>query len=299
MEKGEILFLENVRFYKGEVKDDKSFAKKLAKLGDVYVNNAFSVSHRKHASLSAIKGYLPSYAGILLEEELDHLQKVLDPKKPMVLIMGGAKTPTKIKLIKKLEPKADKIMLGGVVANDFLAAYGLEVGRSMSDKESIKAAKRILSPRTIRNARTKRKILLPVDVVVSTKGSKKDMAKVKNVNDIARQDIIYDIGPDTVKFYSQFIKEANTIVWNGPLGKFEDNKFSSGSICIAEVMAARSRGPAFGLAGGGESVNVLHRADAANNIDWVSTGGGAMLTYLSGGNMPGLKGLFTKHIRAV
>jgi phosphoglycerate kinase len=277
---GEIIMLENVRFEVGEKKNDKKFAKSLAKLADIYVNDAFAVSHRAHASVSVIKNYLPSYAGLLLAKEVVNLNKALNPKKPLITIIGGAKISTKINLIKKLEKKSSQILLGGGVANNFLLARGYEIGRSIFDKEDINFAKKFKS----------KKLILPVDVVTSVR-SNGGVAKAKGIKNVNKIDYIYDIGPETIRLYAHYIKKAATIIWNGPMGKFEEDKFKHGTMSLAITVAARSKGWAFGVVGGGETVEALKLTKMFSDVDWVSTGGGAMLSYLGGEKMPGLEGL--------
>lgn len=280
MRPGEIIFLENVRFAAGELKNDKKFAKSLAALADIYVNDAFAVSHRAQASVSAIKSFLPSYAGLLLEKEIKALQRALKPKKPLVAVMGGAKISTKAPIIKNIYPAANKILLGGGLANSFLKYHGYEIGRSLYDQESLKVIKRLM----VGKAKDK-KIILPVDVVVKISTGK---VKAKAVGDVGKQDIILDIGPKTVELYAGLIKSAKTIIWNGPMGKFEEARFRSGTISVARVIASHSSGRAYGLAGGGETVEALKLSGMMEYVDWVSTAGGAMLAYLSKDKMPGL-----------
>lgn len=276
---GEILFLENLRFDKGEEANDKNFAKGLARLADVYVNDAFSVCHREHASVKAIKKYLPSFSGLLLEQEISNLDKIKNPAKPLAVLMGGAKIKTKINLIKNLDKKASHILIGGALANNFFKAKGLPVGQSLIDKESVAIAKKLLS---------NKKIILPIDVVVQKKTGGKSSAAVKLVEKVSKDEAILDIGPQTIKRYAQILKEAKTIVWNGPLGFFEDEHFRHGTLALGQVIASRSRGQTFGVVGGGETLEVLKMTKMEGYIDWVSMGGGAMLAYLGGEKMPGL-----------
>lgn len=276
IKEGEILILENLRFYKEEKKNSKKFAKELANFADIYINDAFAVSHRKHVSVCAIKDYMPSFAGMLLANEIKNLNKVLNPNQPLVTIIGGAKIATKISLIKNIYKKSFKILIGGALANNFFVAHNLEIGKSLIDKKSIKIAKKLKN----------RSIILPVDVIVSDLLMKK--AKVKNINNINKNDIILDIGPKTIKLYSNYIKKAKTIIWNGPMGMFENKHFKHGTLSIARVIASRSTGTAFGVAGGGETIKALKMVKMIDYMDWVSTGGGAMLAYLSGERMPGL-----------
>jgi len=322
MKNGQILMLENLRFYKGEESNNKKFAKELAMLVDLYVNDAFGVSHRNHASVSAIKKYLPSYAGVLLEQELMNLNKVLKPEKPLILIIGGAKIATKIKLIKKLGKLARRILIGGALANNFFKAHKLEVGKSVVDSQSIKFAKKWKS----------KNIILPIDVVVCRRKDGSGQARVKNVymvnpvrkmpfvrvkpqtaanysnsqfsqrtfsNGVNKNEIILDIGPETIRLYNNFIKKAKTIIWNGPMGMFEQEHFKHGTLAIARVIAACSGGSTFGVAGGGETVEALKMTKMLDYVDWVSTGGGAMLAYLGGERMPGLMKLEVSRRRSI
>jgi phosphoglycerate kinase len=273
---GEILFLENLRFDRGEEKNDRKFAKKLAKLADVYVNEAFSVCHRNHASVSALRKMLPSFSGFLLEEEIANLDKIKNPVKPLVIMMGGAKIKTKINLIKKLGKKATKILIGGALANNFFRAMGLSVGRSLIDKDSVLIAEKLLADK---------KIILPVDAAVESG----KIARRKIIDDIGKNEIIYDIGPETIRLYAEILRGARTIIWNGPLGAFEKPPFRYGTLSLGQVVAARSRGKTFGVVGGGETIEALKMTRMENYIDWISTGGGAMLAYLGGEKMPGLE----------
>jgi len=289
--KGTIFFLENLRFFPGEANNDLRFAKQLASLGDVYVNDAFAVSHRAAASVSGIKKYIKSYAGWLLSEEVEHLNKVLNPKKPLVVVIGGQKMNTKTKLISNLYRRADYLLIGGALANNFILAQGYKVGKSLVDKDSITIAQGLL-----KKAKSRRKhpeIITPIDVIVKDTTAKKGKVAVnwRLVNKVGPKEMIGDLGPQTISLFAEYIKKANTIVWNGPLGKFEDSDFQKSTIIIARLIASRSRGRAFGLAGGGETVEALHLSKMGQYMDWVSTAGGAMLAYLSGEKLPGLKGL--------
>ncbi len=274
---GQIIFLENLRFDKGEEVNSPVFAKKLSSLADIYINEAFSVCHRKHASVNAIKKLLPSYSGFLLSQEVEMLNKVVKPKKPLIVVMGGAKIKTKINLINNLNKKSSKILIGGGLANTFLKAKGINVGKSLIDKDGLLIAKRLLK---------NKKIILPIDAIVSSSPDGKPV--LKDIKDIKKDEYIFDIGPKTVRFYSELIKSAKTIVWNGPLGMFEKEQFKHGTIAIATLIAARSRGKTFGVVGGGETIEAINMTKMQSYVDWVSTGGGAMLSYLGGEKMPGL-----------
>jgi len=287
MAAGQIVFLENLRFYPGEEKDDKQFAKQLSRFSDIYINNAFAVSHRGHASVSAIKAFLPAYAGLLLEQEVSSIERALKPHKPLVVVIGGAKIGTKLPIIKNFINKASQILVGGAVANDFLQSLGYEVGKSKVSGDVNLAKQAIAMYKKAGNA----KIILPLDLVVSKKKDGSGHLTVKSVSSVAKDDYIYDIGPKTISFYSRYLKQANTIAWNGPMGWFEQDSFKHGTIALARVIASRSSGRAFGVVGGGETVEALKLAGMFDQMDWVSTGGGAMLDFLAGEPMPGLKGI--------
>lgn len=287
LEPGQVIFLENLRFYPGEEKDEKAFARQLARPADIYINNAFAVSHRAHASVSAIKSYLPSYAGLLLEQEVTSIERALKPKKPLVVVIGGAKIGTKLPIIKNFIKTASQILVGGAVANDFLQSLGYEVGKSKVSGDARLAKQAVAMYKKAGN----KKIILPLDLVVSKKKDGKGQLAVKSVSSVAKDEYIYDIGPKTIHFYSRYLKQANTIAWNGPMGWFEQDSFKHGTVALARVMAARSSGRAFGVVGGGETVEALKMAGMFDEVDWVSTGGGAMLDFLAGEPMPGLKGI--------
>jgi len=284
---GELAILENIRFYPGEEKDDKKFAKNLASLGQIYVNDAFAVSHRAHASVAAVTKFLPSYAGPLLEAEIENLGKLLQkPKRPFVVLLGGAKISTKIGVIKNLLKIADKILIGGALANNFLAARDAELGASFYEKDYIGEARNLL---------TNPKIMLPVDFLTS-----ESVKKAVNVRRehfpvaLHRKETIVDMGPHTIGEFAEVLKQAKTIVWNGPLGITEVPEFSHGSVALARLIAARSSGKVFGVVGGGDTIPVLERTGHAAFVDWISTGGGAMLEFLEGKILPGVAPLIVK-----
>ena len=278
---GEIIFLENLRFYSGELTNDDKFAKQLADFADLYVNDAFAVSHRDQASVSAIKKYLPSYAGLLLSEEVRGLSKILKPKKPLVVIMGGAKISTKAPLMSKLYSESGQILIGGALANNFWKFQKFNIGKSLYDAGSEEYVKKFF-----KRGKLMPKIFLPLDVIVKTKTGE---AVCKKSSEVLSSDLIYDIGPETITLYASFIRKARTLIWNGPMGKFEENSFKHGTINIATLIAARSRGRAYGVVGGGETITALKITKMSEYVDWISTAGGAMLTFLGGGKMPGLK----------
>jgi len=294
LEPGGIVMLENLRFNHGEYDNDPAFAKSLASLADVYVNDAFAVCHRDQASVSAINKYRTVYAGLLLTKELTALNKILKPKKPLVIVMGGAKIGTtmggikvgsKASLIAKLSPLASSILIGGALANSFFKFRGWEIGRSLCDKDSVAIIKKLFSNRKLSS-----KIKLPLDVVVKDRQGR---ARVVSPQAVKKDETILDIGPKTIAAYAVEIRLAKTLVWNGPMGKYEEKSFKHGTLAIASLIAARSSGRAYGLVGGGETVDALKLSKMEEYVDWISTAGGAMLTYLGGGKMPGLKGLLS------
>jgi len=283
---GEIIFLENLRFEKGELANDPAFAKRLATGADYYINDAFAVSHRDQASVSAIKKYLPSYAGLLLEKEVKALNKVLKPKPPLVVIIGGEKITTKAPLIGRLYAQADKILLGSALADNFFRPPKPTNRPSFYDVDVSACLKQFFVGRKL-----KPKIILPVDVVVKTKSNQ---AQAKSPAAVKPNEAILDIGPKTISLFAPYIKAASTLVWNGPMGQFEDERFRFGTLAIARLVASRASGPAYGVVGGGETLAALKMSQMAEYVDWISTAGGAMLTYLGGGKMPGLDKIVTK-----
>ncbi|PIT90160.1 MAG: phosphoglycerate kinase, partial [Candidatus Komeilibacteria bacterium CG10_big_fil_rev_8_21_14_0_10_41_13] len=257
----------------------KRFAKKLAKLADYYVNEAFAVSHRKHSSLNAITKYLPAYAGLNLANEVLQLEKVLNSKvKPKVALIGGKKLTSKIGAVKNLLDKMDYVLLGGAAANNVLKAMDYEVGKSLIDKDSLPLAKRVLD----------NKLRMPIDVVVASSLKASAGSRVKAIGQLDSKDIILDIGPDTIQLYGEIIKEAKLVVWNGPLGYFEVKKYQQGSAKVAGQIA---KAGSYSLAGGGETVQLIDELKLRTDFDFVSTGGGAMLEFLAGKILPGLRPL--------
>lgn len=279
LEHGGILFLENLRFYSGEEENDTKFISTLATFGDVYVNDAFSVAHRKESSVYGVAQKLPSYAGFSLLNEIEGLNKAIkNPRQPLIVIMGGAKISDKIDTIHFLAPRAEKMLIGGAIANSFLQALGYEIGIS-------KVAEVSLAKELIRQYRDK--IILPLDVVVAK--SPGGAGRATNPEKVLPFEAIYDIGPKTIKEFAKLIKQAQTLIWNGPLGLIEEKKFAIGSRAIAQVFASRTKGRAYGVVGGGETLEVIDQMKVGEFIDHVSAGGGAMLEYLSGKVLPGIK----------
>jgi phosphoglycerate kinase len=286
LQQRKIILLENLRFYPGEEENNPDFAKRLARLGDVYVNDAFSVSHRNHASIVGLPQYLPSCAGLLFEEEIKTLKKFLkEPKHPLLVIVGGAKISTKLKLIKHFLKKADKLILGGALANTVLKARGFKVGRSIIEKEMIEEAKKLVL--------TKGKVYLPIDAVVSTDISGRAKSRNVSIDKVKEEELILDIGPETTRLFKEIISQARMIIWNGPMGLFEVGKFNSGSEETAKAVAQSS---AFSMVGGGDTIVLLKQLDLFDKIDHVSTGGGAMLSFLAEEKLPGLEVLREKNL---
>lgn len=279
--KNRIFVLDNLRFFDGEERDCKKLGKSLASLASVYVNDAFAVSHRANSSVSAIKSFLPSYAGFLVQKEIDNLNKILKPEKPFVAVMGGAKISTKIPIVNKIYPVASQVLVAGALANNFFMAQGLNIGKSLASEKEAEVAKKYLKMT---------KIILPIDAVVKTDiSAKKSIVSVKKISEISDNDTILDIGPKTIALFSKYISSAKTVVWNGPLGMFEEKAFQKGTLEIAKKIAKQAGKKTFCAVGGGETIEALNLSGVAKKINWVSTGGGAMLSYLSGENMPGLK----------
>jgi phosphoglycerate kinase len=275
-----IILLENIRFYKEEKENDRNFAKELAKTADCFINEAFSASHRKAASLCAITEFLPSYSGKLLEKELASLDKVLEnPEKPLVMILGGSKTKDKLPLVEEFLEKADYILLGGVIANTVLKANDFSIGQSFFEKEVINEAKKIGSK--------KAEVVLPGDFVVLNKENKK---QIKELGLIDNEDNIFDIGPMTINSFSNIISKAKTVFFNGPMGKFEDIKFSKGTNEVMRAILENNK--AFSVIGGGETIASLKNLNSKFKVSdsvFLSTGGGAILEYLTGKSLPGLR----------
>lgn len=282
MRRGEILLLENLRFQAGEEKNDETFAKELAKLGDIYINDAFGVCHRRHASVVAITKFLPNAAGLLLAKEINALNRIIkEPSKPLVVIIGGVKISTKIKLIKKFLDKDDQVILGGALANTVLHTKGIAIGESLIEESLIPAVQKL--------DLTNNKLHIPVDAVVCTDKRGNTPVRVAPIGKTRKNELILDIGPETEKLYGQVIKGAKTIIWNGPMGMFEVEKFSHGTKAIAEAIADNSS--AFSIIGGGETIALISQMGILQKFDHISTGGGAMLSFLAGEEMPGIEAL--------
>lgn len=282
MENGDLLVLENVRFDKGEKKNSKSLASSLASLADLYVNDAFSVSHRAHASLEAIVKELPSYAGPSLVHEISVLGSIFDkPKKPFVLVMGGLKAKDKIAVMKRLFNFADQIVVGGALANAFLKAQNLNIGKSVYDAEGVKMARGLLK-------RGAGKFILPVDVRVAKSLRSRLRSRVVAIDNIRATDHVVDMGPESIKQVNKLIRKSQMIVWNGPFGLCEVKAFSVGTEAVARAMARRT-GKATTVVGGGDTLPVVDALNLAHRYTLLSSGGGAMLDYLAGKKLPGIE----------
>jgi len=277
---GELALCENVRFEKGEEEDDDALARRMAKLCDVFVMDAFGTAHRAQASTNGVARFAPvACAGPLLVAELEALGAALDkPKHPLVAIIGGSKVSTKIEVLQSLSTKVDELILGGGIANTVLAAAGAPVGKSLYEPHQVPFAKRLLAGEF-----GKAKIPLPTDVVVGASLEPSARGRVKSVKDVAADEMILDIGPDTAASYATGIDRAGTIVWNGPVGVFEHLEFAAGTRRVAEAVAASS---AFSIAGGGDTLAAIEQFGVGGRISYISTGGGAFLEFLEGKKLP-------------
>ncbi|MGI6361224.1 MAG: phosphoglycerate kinase [Bacillota bacterium] len=284
---GQILLLENLRFYTEEQNNDPVFAKKLADLADIYVDDAFGTAHREHASIVGITKYLPAVCGLLLEKELTKLGATLkSPARPFVSIIGGAKVADKIDVIESLLQKVDKILIGGGMAYTFFAAQGYDMQKCLVDESKLAWAKELLS-----RPEAKAKIVLPIDTVVAAEISADAPEKVVSMDAIPAGWMGLDIGPETIKLFRKEIDKAQTIIWNGPCGVFEIPQFARGTMAIAKMLAESS---AYTIVGGGDSVAAVRAAKVVDVIDHVSTGGGASLKLLQGKRLPGVVALDDK-----
>jgi phosphoglycerate kinase len=284
---GEILLLENLRFHAGEEKNDLDFAKALARLGDLYVNDAFSCAHRAHASTEAIARLLPAAAGLLMQAELDHLTKALEtPQRPVAAIVGGAKVSTKLDLLGNLVQKVDLLVIGGGMANTFLFANGIAIGKSLAEREMAETARNVLQK--ARDAGCD--ILLPEDATVAAKLEAGVESCVVSINAVPADQMILDVGPQTADAIARRLEGCRTLVWNGPLGAFETAPFDAGTTRLAVRVAELTReGRLLSVAGGGDTVAALGKAGVVNALTYVSTAGGAFLEWLEGKTLPGVK----------
>jgi phosphoglycerate kinase len=282
---GEVLVLENTRFYKGEEKNDPQIAQGLAKLAELYVNDAFGSAHRAHASTEGVARLLPAVGGFLMEKEIQYLGKAIaDPKKPFVAILGGAKVSDKIGVIRNLLSKADTILIGGGMANTFFRAEGYPTGDSLVEEEALETAKQLLAEGGSR-------LRLPVDLVIAQAFEAEAASRVISTGPVPEGWRILDIGPESVEAFGKVIKEAGTVVWNGPMGVFEFPRFALGTFGIARAVADSQ---AVSIVGGGDSVAAINQSGLADRITHISTGGGASLEMLEGLELPGVAALQDK-----
>lgn len=281
---GEVVLCENVRFNKGEKKNDPELGKKMAALCDIFVMDAFGTAHRAQASTHSVAQFaLVACAGPLLSAELDALGKALEhPTKPLTAIVGGSKVSTKLTVLESLSQKVDQLIVGGGIANTFIAAAGYSVGKSLYEEDLVDEAKRLMAQAKANGS----DIPVPVDVVCAKEFSESAEATIKNVADVAEDDMILDIGPETAKQYADIIQKAGTIVWNGPVGVFEIDQFGEGTKTVAMAIA---ESPAFSIAGGGDTLAAIDKYAINDRISYTSTGGGAFLEFLEGKKLPAVE----------
>ena len=283
----EIIFLENIRFYKEEEKNDTSFAKQLASLADLFVNDAFSCSHRTHTSVSKITEFLPSFAGLQLEAELNALKKVTSEiKKPVTCIIGGSKISTKIGIIKNLIPKFNNIIIVGGMANNILHHKGNEIGKSIKEENCEAIIEEIFETSKQHSC----SITFPIDVLVGK--NLRSNSEVKELKEINKDDLILDIGPKTINTIKKVIEKSETVLWNGPAGYFENPNFANGSYEIAKAIVKKNKSKSiYSVVGGGDTIALINEINVIKNFNFVSTAGGAFLEYLEGKDLPGIKAL--------
>lgn len=295
LENGGILLLENTRFHKGEEKNEADFIKALAANGDIYVNDAFSAAHRAHASTEGLARVLPAHAGRTMQAELEALEKGLgNPERPVVAIVGGAKVSTKIDLLKNLVKKVDALVIGGGMANTFLAAQGINVGKSLCEHDLADTAREIMAEAKKAGC----DIVLPVDGVVAREFKAGAANETVPVNAIPADAMMLDVGPESVKSVAAWIDKANTLVWNGPLGAFEIEPFDKATVAAAKRAAEETKaGKLVSVAGGGDTVAALNHAGVADDFTYVSTAGGAFLEWMEGKPLPGVDALHAAHAK--
>jgi phosphoglycerate kinase len=283
---GEILLLENTRFHAGEEMNDPAFAKEVAALGDIFVNDAFSAAHRAHATTEALAHLLPSAAGRSMEQELTHLNKALgDPERPVMAVIGGAKVSSKIALLENLVKRVETLVIGGAMANTFLAAEGIAVGKSLHEPDHLDTARRVIHMSTESGCA----VFLPSDVVVAKEFKAHAAHRTAGVHSVAKDEMILDVGPDTVTAFENRLRGTRTLVWNGPFGAFETPPFDAATVAAAKLVAASTKaGNLLSVAGGGDTVAALNHAGVADAFSYVSTAGGAFLEWLEGRELPGV-----------
>ena len=287
MKAGDVLCLENTRFHPGETRNDPDFATQLAALGDIFVNDAFSAAHRAHASVEGLGRRLPAYAGRSMQDELEALTKILQtPIRPLAAIVGGAKVSTKLDLLGSLLAKVDVLLIGGGMANTFLAARGYSVGKSLCERDLLPTAREIMDKGTAKG----REIVLPVDAVVAKRFEANAPSRVVAADGIGDDEMILDIGPRSIEYVCSVLARVETLVWNGPFGAFELEPFDTATVEIAEAAAElTAAGKIKSVAGGGDTVAALNAAGAADRFTYVSTAGGAFLEWLEGKALPGVE----------
>jgi phosphoglycerate kinase len=289
LQEGELLLLENLRFYEGEENNNPEFAAALAKLGEIYVNDAFSCSHRAHASIVGLAGLLPTAAGRLMQEELENLEIILEkPALPLAAIIGGSKISTKLTLLETLLDKVDLMIIGGGMANTFLKAQGANIGRSICEDNLLDTAREILAQAASKNC----EILLPIDAVVTREFKEMAESRIVDIADIG-DGMMLDVGPKTVNLAMEKLQSMKTVVWNGPLGAFEITPFDCGTTSLARAVAAMTlAGKIKSITGGGDTVSALAKAGVKNSFTYLSTAGGAFLEWLEGKELPGVAALY-------
>jgi phosphoglycerate kinase len=289
---GDVLCLENTRFHRGEEENEQGFVAALAKLGDIWVNDAFSAAHRAHASTEGLGHHLPAYAGRAMQGELDALTRALEtPQRPLAAIVGGAKISTKLDLLGNLLPKVDALIIGGAMANTFLAAEGKPVGKSLIEPDLVATASEIMAEA----AQQRREIILPVDAMVVQEMTARAPTRVVPIDAVGGDDMILDIGPRSIEHVVSVLARTKTLVWNGPFGKFELEPFDTGTVEAAEAAAELSEaGKLVSVAGGGDTVAALNKAGVTDRFTYVSTAGGAFLEWLEGKALPGVEVLRVK-----
>jgi phosphoglycerate kinase len=289
MKDGDVLLLENTRFHAGEEKNDPDFTRQIAALGDIFVNDAFSAAHRAHATTTGLAYLMPSAAGRSMERELSHLQKALgNPERPLLAVVGGAKVSTKIELLQNLVARVEVLVIGGAMANTFLAAQDIAIGKSLYEPDHLETARKVIHMATESGA----VILLPTDVVVA-KEFKVDAAhRTVPVDQIADDDMVLDVGPASIQAFKNRLVTTKTLVWNGPFGAFETRPFDAGTVAAAQAVAEATRaGNLLSVAGGGDTVAALAHAGVDDDFSYVSTAGGAFLEWLEGKDLPGVEAL--------
>ncbi len=291
LKSGEIILLENLRFYPGEEENNIDFIMQLKQLGDIFINDTFSCSHRAHSSIVGLTKILPSAAGFLLESELNNLQTLLSmPTHPFTVIIGGSKISTKLSLLLNLITKADNIIITGAMANTFLATQGYNIGGSLHEPDLLEYAKKILTL----SIESKCRILLPSDVITSKQFQKKTYCQIKNINNVKSDDLILDIGPQTLYSIEHIVNNSATLVWNGPLGAFEYRLFDISTRSLARVIASKTtNGQLISIVGGGDTLAAINTTGLLNCFTYVSTGGGAFLEWLEGKILPGINALMS------